>query len=333
MMMMHRILIAALALVAAAWGARAEPLDIRVAWSSPLTRAGYLPHVTNLLHHYGQSYTIEAVHFTNAPAELTALAAGDIDIAQFTAPVLGAAVENAHMIDIRLIAQESEDGVPGYASTAFYVRTDGPVKDIADLKHRVVGVNAIGSLPDIEVRYTLRRHGLEEGRDYTEVELPFGNMRPALAEGKIDLGSMIMPYLYDPALAKIGRPLFRAVDEVGSTEGPGWVARAGFIAKNRAALVDFLEDALRAQHWLTDPGNRHEALALASKLVHQPPEVLGWLFTARDEYRNPDGEPDLKAIQHTLDIERELGLLKRDIVVAKYADLTLVDEAYARLDK
>ena len=314
--------------------AQADPIKIRVGWAAiPGSRAGYILEKPDLLHHLGQSYTIEPMHFANTPAELAALAAGELDIAQLAFSSFGAAVENAHMDDIRLIADELEDGVPGYGTAQFTVLKESPFQSIADLKGKVLATNGIGSGLDMAMRYILRQHGLEERRDYTDVEINFPNMRAALQDKKIDMASIVLPFTYDPQLRAIGRTLFEQGKEVGPSELLMWSARAPYIAQNRAALVDLMEDVLRMQRWYWDPANHDEAIVIVARLTKQPPESLGWVFTNGDFYRNPNGRPDLAAVAANLRMERALGYLKSDIDVAKYADMSLVDDAVQRLGK
>jgi NitT/TauT family transport system substrate-binding protein len=158
-------------------------------------------------------------------------------------------------------------------------------------------------------------------------------MRAALQEHKIDLAAVVLPFIYDPQLQAIGRTLFKQGDEIGPAELLMWAARAPYIAKNHAALVDLMEDVLRVQRWYWDPANHQEAVAIVAKLTKQPPQSLDWVFTKRDFYRNPNGRPDLAAVASNLKMERNLGYLKKDIDVAKYADTSLVDAAVERLGK
>ncbi len=314
--------------------ANADPVKIRIGWiAMPGSRAGYLMEKPELMHHYNQSYTVEAIHMSSTPAQLTALASGDLDIAQLAFSSFGAAVENAHLDDVRLIADELEDGAPGYSTTHFMVLKDSPIKTIDDLKGKVVATNGIGSGLDIALRYILLQHHFEEKRDYSDVEVNFPNMKSTLGEHKVDLISAVLPFMYDPELVKIGRTLFYQGDEVGPSELLMWASRSGYIAKNHAALVDFMEDVLRMQRWYFDPANHQEAIAIVAKLTKQPPEALDWVFTTKDFYRNPNGRPDLKAVAANLRMEKALGFLKTDIDVPKYADLSLVDEASQRLGK
>lgn len=328
----HLIFAVAAMLFGFSWAAQADPTKIRIGWiAMPGSRAGYLMEKPELLHHYNQSYTVDAIHFSSTPAQLTALASGDLDIAQLAFSSFGAAIENAHMDDIRLIADELEDGYPGYGTTHFTVLKDGPIAKIDDLKGKVVATNGIGSGLDIALRYILRQHHLEEKRDYTDVEINFPNMKSALAEHKVDLVSAVLPFMYDPELLKIGRTLFEQGAEIGPAELLMWAARAGYIQKNHAALVDLMEDVLRAQRWYFHPANHQEAIAIVAKITKQPPQALDWVFTTRDFYRNPNGRPDLKAVASNLRMEKDLGYLKTDIDVAKHADLSIVDAASKRL--
>ena len=314
--------------------AHADPVKIRIGWiAMPGSRAGYLTEKMDLMHHWGKSYTVEAIHFSSTPAELTALASDQLDIAQLAFSSFGAAVENAHMSDLRLIADELEDGAPGYATTRFMVLKDSPIHKIEDLKGKVVATNGIGSGLDIALRYILRQHGLEEKRDYNDVEINFPNMKSALGEHKVDLVSAVLPFMYDPELVKIGRTLFEQGAEIGPAELLMWASRTGYIAKHHAALVDLMEDVLRMQRWYFDPANHVEAQQIAAKITKQPIESLNWVFTKGDFYRSPNGNPDLKTVAEDLKMEKELGFLKGDIDVTKYADLSIVDEASKRLGK
>jgi sulfonate transport system substrate-binding protein len=70
-----------------------------------------------------------------------------------------------------------------------------------------------------------------------------------------------------------------------------------FLDKNRAAMVDFMEDTLRIVRWYHDPGMM----------------------------------PNLAALQANVDLTRELGLVRANLDVKKITDLSIVQEAAARL--
>jgi NitT/TauT family transport system substrate-binding protein len=312
--------------------ADAEPLKIRGAWVAPIANSASIwTQKKDLAVHVGQSYEFEAVHYAGTPPMITAIANNELEIGNLAFSTLPIAIENAGMDDIRVIADDFEDGVEGYASNDFEVLADGPIQKIEDLKGKVVATNAGGSGVDVAMRAMLRKHGLEANRDYTIIEAPFPAMKAMLAEKKVDLIPAVLPFVLDPELKKIARSLFNMRDAVGITQFVMWSARKPFIDAHRAALVDFLEDSLRIMHWYLDPKNHDAVAAIASQLTKQPPERFGWLFTKTDYYRDPNLVPNLGALQKNVDMTKDLGFVNASFDVKAHSDLSLVQEAAKRL--
>ena len=114
--------------------------------------------------------------------------------------------------------------------------------------------------------------------------------------------------------------------------GGVWVAHADFLKKNRAAMVDFLADAMVATRWYLDPKNQDEAVKIASDFAKAPPALFtGWLFSQKDYFRDPDLKLDIPAFQANMDLQREMGFLKDKIEIGKYVDTSLIEEAAKRL--
>ena len=110
-----------------------------------------------------------------------------------------------------------------------------------------------------------------------------------------------------------------------------WAARQSFIDKNRAALIDYMEDMLRIERWYLDPKNHDEAMQIASKLLKIPADRFGWLYTKRDYYHDANMMPDLVALQKNVDVAFELGIFKSKVDVKQHSDLSLIEEAAKRL--
>jgi sulfonate transport system substrate-binding protein len=312
--------------------AQAEPLQIRGAWVAPLANlASIWDQKKDLAVHDGKSYVFQPTHYAGTPPMITAIANNELEIGNLAFSTLPIAIENAGMDDIRVIADDFQDGVPGYASNEFDVLADGPIHKIEDLKGKVVATNAAGSGVDVALRAMLRKHGLEANRDYTIIEAPFPAMRAMLAEKKVDLIPAVLPFTFDPELKKISRTLFTSGDAVGITQFVMWSARKPFIDAHRAALVDFLEDSLRIARWYIDPKNHDAAAAIASQMTKQPPDHFGWLFTKADYYRNPNLVPNIDALQKNVDLTHDLGFVSASFDVKAHSDLSLVEEAAKRL--
>jgi sulfonate transport system substrate-binding protein len=312
----------------------AEPLKIRLAWVVPLTNWGsILFEKKDILAHYGQSYVVDLIRFQNTPAMITALATNEIDIADFAFSSYALAIQNAGMDDLRVIADEVQDGFDGYYSAPYSVLRDGPIKRVEDLKGKVVASIGAGGGSDIAMRAFLRNHGLEDKRDYSVVEVGFPSMRAVLADRKVDLIQGALPFTADPEYQKISSTLFTIKDAFGgSTQLVVWTARQSFLDKKRAAMIDFMEDSVRAVHFLIDPNNRQEMIAIAARVSKLPPALLdSYLFTKKDLYRDPNMIPDLASLQHAIDIQRDFGFLKSRVDVQTHSDLSIVREAGSRL--
>ena len=330
-----RMLPAALAALLLAGGpcAAQQPLKIRIAWVVPIANwASIIYEKKDLMPHYGKSYVAEPVRFQSTPTMITAMGAGELEIADFAFSSFAIAVENAGMSDLRIIGDEAQDGANGYYSGQYFVLKDGPVKTIDDLKGKVLATVGAGAAIDIPVRALLRKHGLETPRDYTMLEAAFPNMPSMLIEGKVDFIPSVPPFSLDPRLKDQGRVLFTVKDALdGPTEFIIWAAREEFLQKNHAAMVDLMEDAVRAVQFFTDPKNHDEAVQIASRIIKQPPANVGYVFTKAEDYHDPNMRPNIETFQRAIDIQQETGFLKAKLDAKKYADLGILDEAIARI--
>src|SRR6185437_8381141 len=250
----------------------AEPVKIRMSWVAPVANsASIILEKKDLAKHLGKSYTLEAVRYQGTPPMITAIANNELEVSNLAYSSLAIAIENAGLDDIRVIADEFQDGVPGYYTQEYFVRKDSGI--------------------DIAMRAMLRKHGLEEKRDYTMVESPLPAMPAVLLEKKADLVPAVLPFAFNPKLREEGKVLFKQNEALGVTQMIVWTARKSFIDKNRAAMVDFMEDMLRITRWYIDPKNHDEVAQIASRITKAPPERFGWLFTKQDTYRDPNLMP------------------------------------------
>ena len=331
-----RILIAVL-LGGAMAAANAQPVKIRVAYVVPVANwASLLFEKQGLAQHQGKSYTFEAVRFQGTPQMITAIANNELEIADLAFASLAIAVQNAGMDDLRVIADEFQDGVPGYYTDEFFVLKDSPIKTVKDLKGKVVATNVAGSAVDIVMRAMLRKHGLDDRKDVNVVEAAFPNMKATLLAKRADVIPGVIPFSLDAELREKGRVLFTQKEAVGRTQMIVWAAREGFLRKTRAAMIDFMEDSIRAVRWYLDPKNHKEAVEIAARVSKRPAAAFDkWLFTKAgqngDYYHDENMRPDLKALQASIDLQHKLGLVKASIDVAKHSDLSLVEEAAKRL--
>jgi sulfonate transport system substrate-binding protein len=310
-----------------------EPLKIRIAWTNiPGQMTPLVFDRKDLLKHYGTSYVVEHYYFAGSGPQVTALATGEIDMGPLAPGSFGNSIQNAKLDDLRIVTDDYQDGAAGHYTGEYLVIKDSPIKTVDDLKGKVIGVNAVGGASETALRAMMRRHHLETGKDYSTVETGFPNLGAMLLAQKIDLACLVAPYTMGLHAQGAVRTLFTMRDVMGTTQTLVYVARAEFLERNRTALYDFFEDYLRGPRWFLDPASRDTVVDIIAADNKTKREVFApYVFTDKDYYHNPDGMPDLAALQRNLATLKELGLLAIDIDVKQHSDLSFIEEAAKRL--
>lgn len=312
--------------------ATAEPVEIRIQWSvTPPHLTPLIPHAPEgVYRHWGKSYVVKPIRMRGSGPALQAVAAGEIEFGGMSAQALTLGVKRARL-DLRVIAQVMSGGVEGYATSEYHVRKGG-VTTIQGLKGKTLAVNALGGTVDAGIRAHLGRAGLKAGRDFQLVEVRFSAMLPALTSKKIDLALLVTPFNLIAHRKGETKTLFTMRDALGPTETLQWIGKADFIKKNRAALVDFLEDNMRFRRWLYNPANRQAAAEIISKVTKRPAKnYASWVFTNKDNYRDPNAMTNIPRLQRNIEDLHKLGVLPMTLDAKKYVDMSLAQEAAKRL--
>jgi NitT/TauT family transport system substrate-binding protein len=331
--MNRSILLAVLATLAASPAPAAEPMTIKMNWTVlPANLAPLMPLVPkHVYRNWGRSYVLEPEAMRGSGAALTALAADQIQFSTSSPQSLVNAVAQAK-IDMVAFGQELTTDLPGWANSGtFWVRT-GEIARVEDLKGKVVGINSHGSAIDGVMRTMLNRHGLDPKTDYQVVEVPLPTHLVALKSKRIDMAFLLLPFNYraekDPGL----KLLYAMGEVVGPAETVFFTAKRGFLEKNRAVVVDFLEDVMLFRRWLYDPKTRMEGIAIMSKLTKIPVEEYeDWVFTRRDNYRDPNAVLNVARLQKNVDDLKASGVIPEAIDVKAHVDSSYAREAAARL--
>ncbi len=323
----------AAALAVMTGSAQAAPLEIKIQWSvAPAHITPLLPHAPKGIYkHYGKSYVIKPQRMRGSGPALQAVAAGEISFGGMSAQALVRGVKKAKL-DLVGIANVMSSNVKGYGSTGFFSLA-GKFKSLKELKGKVVAVNAIGSSIDAAVIAQFGKVGMKAGRDFQVVEVRFPAMLGALQKGRVQLTPLLTGFELRAKSkgVKIDK-LFDMRDALGPTETLVWIGRRDFVKKNRAALVDFLEDNIRFRKWAFDPKNREAVLNLLAKVTKRPAKGYApWAFTKKDSYRHPLALVDVKRYQKNVDDLIKLGVLKTKLDVSKHVDNSLAEEAAKRI--
>lgn len=285
----------------------------------------FLDHMKqNVLANYGKIYTLEMTFTRGTPEAASLLAAGQADLATLSPSAFAVTVaKGAVPSGLTIICDNYQDGHAGNATNTFLVRKDSPIKTVADLRGKKIGVNAFGSAVDIVARVVLRKAGLDPRRDVQLVEIGFPNMGPAIREARIDCGVLVIPFLPVEAAKGDLRPLFTGGDAFGVSSVIFQVATNSFLKAYPDAVKSFLADYIQGLSWYNDPANRPKALEIVAGFTKSSSDILDSYFaTERDYYRDASGCLSAGAIQKPIDAMVEEKLIPSGVDAGKYLDLS-----------
>lgn len=312
----------------------AEPLKVRIGWANmPGHMIPVLFSKPELLKHYGQTYTVEAIKFAGSSAQITGLAADQIDVSVMSPGAMALGAINAGL-DLTMFADNQQDG-DGYTQTYYLVKKTSDINSPADLKGKRVATNVQGSALDLSIRIMLTRAGVDPSRDVNLVEVPFAGAPEMLKEDKVDFAPLVQPFAR-PALESGEYKEIASQFDVygGKTQVTFLAAKTDYLKANKAAMTDFTEDYVRAMRWFTDPQNRAESIKIIANYMNIPEERLSIQFTTDDFYRDPWGVPRVEGAQLIIDGARSIGFISEDFsMMPDHVDLSLVEEARRRIEQ
>ncbi len=286
----------------------------------------------NVLKNYGKSYTLDITFTQGTPQAAQLLSAGQADLATLSFSALAVAVSKGAVPDgLTIISDNYQDGHAGYATNTFFVKKGSPIKTVADLRGKTVGVNAFGSAVDLVLRVMLKKAKLDPRRDVQIVEVAFPNMAPAIREGRIDCGVLVIPFLAVEAPKGDLEPLFTGGDAFGASSVIFQVVNSKFLKANPDAVRGFLADYVEGLRWYYDKANREKAIELVADFTKSPKPVLDSYFaTTRDYFRDPGACISAEAIQKPIDAMVDQKLIGERVEAAKYLDLSYLPHPCVR---
>ena len=313
------LVLAALALPSAL--AAQEIPTIRVGWTIPAEEGKYtMMRRPTEFPSLGKTYKIEWSQFQGTSAISQALAAGAVDCGtQGVLPIAQGTLSGALSVDI--VAQHVGEK-PGSFSVYWAVKDDSPIRTIADLKGKTVGISIINGGTQGPFNLLLRRAGLDPDKDIKLVEVTFPLAEDALKAGRVDAVNMNQPFAAR-AEAKGGtRKLFSLSEALPNIVHILEACRTDFVARKPEVARAYVRDLTAAMKVAL--GNRDQTMAVVSEIMKVPPPVLDtYLLKSNDFARRPDASPDFPAIQAMLEVYAETGLLTRKLDVQQFHDVTV----------
>src|SRR4051794_6916751 len=302
-------------------GASHAQQTIRVGWTIPAEESKYwMMRRPAEFPNLGKTYNIEWTQFQGTSPMTQALAAGALDCATQAPLSLANGVVGGNL-KAYIVAQHVYEK-PGGFSVYWAVMEDSPIKKIADLKGKTVGISVLGGGTYGPFAMLLKKNGVDPEKDVKLVETSFSISEDALRQGRVDAVNMNQPFAAR-AEAKGGtRKLFSLSEEMPNIVHILEACRADFVDKNPELVKAYVRDiTLGMKKALAD---RAETLKVVSEQLKAPIPVLHtYLLKDNDFGRDPGAAPNFEAIQKMLDIYAATGMLPK-LDVAQFKHPTIV---------
>jgi ABC-type nitrate/sulfonate/bicarbonate transport system substrate-binding protein len=266
----------------------------------------------------GKLYKLDITAFRASDATFRAFEAGQIDGGSASANAVLTAASKG--LDLRVVASLSLEAEGG-SVTQYMVKSDAPIKSIADLKGKTVGIVGYRSSIELWARAALSKGGLNPDTDVSWAVVPFPAMGPALRSGKVDIAGM--PQVFsEPEAAKGGlRTLFTSKTGVPFDEELILIImRPEIMKKHPEAVRGFLADLSTATKWYLKNNREAKQALIDKKIVGIAPEAY---FKLPDYKRNPSARPNLNALEQMQNMLVEYKFLEKKVDLSKVVDLSL----------
>jgi ABC-type nitrate/sulfonate/bicarbonate transport system substrate-binding protein len=301
--------------------ASAQPVTLRLGYGTAAEEPLWLVLAKpELARNQGKAYKLDGTRFTGSDKRAQAFEAGAIDLAASSANgVIFAAAEG---VSAKMVASISRESARGF-STAFFVKETSPVRTVADLKGRTVGINGFFTSGHLWLKAALEKHGLAES-DVRITPVAFPAMQEALDAGKVEVGQFPQPFA---ALAEQRMRLRKVFDaKYGVPFDEELIVLIGkdeFLKKNAAAVRALLADLRDATRFYLDKPREARQMLIDAKMVRVGPEVY---LGMHDYYRDPSLRIDADALVKMQEFQIKAGFQKKPVDVTSLVDMSYLPQ-------
>src|SRR3978361_121263 len=173
-------------------GAAHAQQTIRVGWTIPAEESKYwMMKRPAAFPNLGQTYKFEWTQFQGTSPMTQALAAGALDCATQAPLSLANGVVGGNL-KAYIVAQHVYEKAGGF-SVYWAVKDDSPIKTIADLKGKTIGISVIGGGTYGPFAMLLKKNGVDPDKDIKLVEVGFAVSEDAFRQGRVDARDLNHP--------------------------------------------------------------------------------------------------------------------------------------------
>jgi NitT/TauT family transport system substrate-binding protein len=273
---------------------------------STIPIAGMVPiHAANKLGYFREVGLEVSVEFVAGGAQtVPLLIQGTFQFSN--TPAVSAALANQQGFNIRLVPPTLDDKRSAPGQTASLVKSDGPVKTVADLKGKRIAVNTINSVNWLYDRAFLRKQGLDPAQ-VTYVEIPFPSMLDALTRGSVDAINVPQPFHRIAVNTGQARPLgYPFVDVQPGLHITSYAGSAAWLDANPNSVRAFVNAMSKAVVYLR--ANPEEAKTMTAEFTKSKRELVEQI--PMDDWST---ELAVENVAGVLKVMQQEGMLKKPI--------------------
>jgi NitT/TauT family transport system substrate-binding protein len=196
------------------------------------------------------------------------------------------------------------NGGLGYYGWHMMVKPDSPIRKLAELAGRKVGITSAGSGSDILARWTLADQKIE----FTRVPLGGGGLVPNLLTGNVDATVLYSPLTYQVMQAKQARSIADFGELVPAHSTGSWIATDKLIAERPQNLQKALNALFGGVAFLRSPANRAAAIKLIAEIDEIPEPIAAAELDGNIVKLSTNGEFRKEWMERALDMARLIGM-------------------------
>lgn len=210
-----------------------------------------------------------------------------------------------------LVAAGQRKGVPAravaggsarYSGWHLLVRPDSPIKDVAGLAGKKVGITSAGSASDQLGLWTQQEHKVQ----FERIPLGGGGLVPNLRSRNVDAAVVYSPLSFQLEQAGQARILIDFSTAIPAHVATVWITTQPIIDRDPATVQKALNALYGAVHWMR--GNRDASVALIAEIDEVPTEAAAAEYDNTIMELSPDGAMPLAGIEYSLQLSRLSGM-------------------------
>jgi NitT/TauT family transport system substrate-binding protein len=225
-----------------------------------------------------------------------AVAAGAADLTLGSVASVGAGIKKG--VNTKAVAVAAL----GYNGWYLMVKTGSPIKSVAELAGKKVGITSAGSGSDLLARWTAAEKKIE----FTRVPLGGGGLVPNLLSGNVDAIVLYSPLSFRMMQDNTARVILDYSAEVPKHSSGVWIASDKLI-KEKPQLVQKALNALFGA-MISLKQNRDAAVKLIAEIDEIPPKVATAELDGNLLKLSTTGEMDSNQVEKALDLGKLVGM-------------------------